>query len=359
MIGHHVTDNLRQRREDAGSPILQVRGLSLFLPGPDGTENRILNDVSFDLGRGQAVGIIGESGSGKSMTALSILRLLPDGARTEGQILFDGVDLLRLPRSELARIRGNRISMIFQDPMTALDPVFTVGHQIVQVLRTHRRCSQRTAREQAIAMLDAVGIPDPKRRFGEYPYQLSGGMQQRVMIAMALVCESELLIADEPTTAVDITIQAQLLDLLQRINRDFGLAVVFITHDIGVVAEFCQNVIVMYSGQVLEASDVDDLLDHPLHPYTSALLRAVPAVTASPGRLYAIPGRVPMTSQVLPGCRFLDRCEHARPECGARPQDLEAVDHAGSRRVRCGRAALLQLPGTQAMSVPDVRGERA
>jgi oligopeptide/dipeptide ABC transporter ATP-binding protein len=358
MIGHHVADNLSQRREGEGSPILQVRGLSLFLPGAGGTENQILNDVSFDLGRGQTIGLIGESGSGKSMTALSILRLLPDNARTEGQILFDGVDLLRLSAAELSKIRGNRISMVFQDPMTALDPVFTIGHQIVQVLRTHRDCTKRAAREQAIAMLDAVGMPDPKRRFGEYPYQLSGGMQQRAMIAMALVCESELLIADEPTTAVDITIQAQLLELLRRINRDFGLAVVFITHDIGVVAEFCQNVMVMYSGQVVEASGVDDLLDQPLHPYTSALLRAVPSVTARAGRLHAIPGRVPLTSQVLPGCRFLDRCEYARHECGVRAQDLAELDPVRSRTVRCERASVLQLPGTQALNVSDAPGER-
>lgn len=333
--------------QQPGRPILEVRDLSLFLPAPDGSELQILDRVSFSLEPGAAIGIIGESGSGKSMTALSILRLLPDDARIEGEILFEGRDLAQLPVAELRRIRGDRISMIFQNPMTALDAVFTIGYQIVRVLRTHRDLTRRAARDEAIAMLDAVGMPDPKRRFGEYPFQLSGGMQQRAMIAMALVCRSKLLIADEPTTAVDITIQAQLLELLRRINRDFGLAVVLITHDIGVVAEFCQRVVVMYSGQVVENADVDDLLDRPLHPYASGLLRAVPTVGAKRGRLYNIPGRVPSTNEKLAGCRFHARCEHSRTECGQHPQVQVELGERG-HSVRCERAAVLTLPGSVA-----------
>jgi peptide/nickel transport system ATP-binding protein len=357
MIGHHVTEYPGPPSAKADSPILEVRELSLFLPGRDGGETRILDHVSFTLDRGAAIGVIGESGSGKSMTALSILRLLPENARLEGQILFDGMDLANVSSAELRQIRGNRISMIFQDPMTALDPVFTIGHQIVQVLRTHRECTRRVARDETIAMLEAVGLPDPKRRFAEYPYQLSGGMQQRAMIAMALVCRSELLIADEPTTAVDITIQAQLLELLRRINREFGLAVMLITHDIGVIAEFCRDVVVMYSGQVVEDSNVDELLDRPYHPYTSGLLRAIPSVEAKRGRLYAIPGRVPATGETMTGCRFLPRCEYAEDECGSVAQKLEIVGETGTRKVRCRRASTVVLPEAGYVTVGDTESE--
>ncbi|MCO1657031.1 ABC transporter ATP-binding protein [Pseudonocardia humida] len=324
--------------------LLDVRNLSLYLDTPDG-DVQILDDVSFTVERSTTVGMIGESGSGKSMTALAVLGLLPPRARVTGEIRFRGTDLLAMSRAELARLRGTGISMIFQEPMTALDPVFTIGQQISQVLRSHRRVTRREAREKTIEMLDAVGIPDPARRSGEYPHQLSGGMRQRAMIAMALIGEPELLIADEPTTAVDITIQAQLLDLLETLGRERGTSIMLISHDIGVVAELCRRVVVLYAGQVVEATTTDALLERPGHPYTSGLMWAVPRLGTRRQRLHAIRGRVPQPDQLPTGCRFRPRCDFAVPEC-AEPIALAPVGDGGPEHdVRCRRADELDLPG--------------
>lgn len=330
----------------APRPVLEVRGLSVHLPTPDGGEVQILDDVSFSVERGTTLGLIGESGSGKSMTALAILRLLPRGARVTGQVLLDGVDLLAQPMSAMKTIRGRRVSIVFQEPMTALDPVFTIGHQISQTLRAHRDLSRRAAREAGVEMLAAVGIPDPARRFDEYPHQLSGGMRQRAMIAMALICQPELLIADEPTTAVDITIQAQLLALLRDLNLTRGTAILFVSHDIGVIAEMCRDVVVMYAGQVVESCRTDDLLQRPRHPYASGLMWAVPRIGSNGEELFAIPGRVPLPGAMPSGCSFHPRCSHVQPSCIERPQALLDVVGEGERHlVRCHRHAELQLPG--------------
>jgi peptide/nickel transport system ATP-binding protein len=330
--------------------LLDVRNLSLYLDTADG-EVRILDDVSFTVERSTTVGMIGESGSGKSMTALAILGLLPPGARVEGQICYQGGDLLTLSRADLARLRGSGISMIFQEPMTALDPVFTIGQQISQVLRSHQRMGRREARLRSVEMLDAVGIPDPERRFDEHPHQLSGGMRQRAMIAMALIGEPELLIADEPTTAVDITIQAQLLDLLETLCEERGTSILLISHDIGVVAELCRRVVVLYAGQVVEATTTDALLNRPWHPYTSGLMWAVPRLGTRRQRLHAIRGRVPQPGELPIGCRFRPRCDFAQSEC-AEPlvlTDVEATAGVATtepeHQVRCRRAAELDLPG--------------
>jgi len=326
----------------------------MYVRRPDGSEVQLLDSVNIQVGRGETVGIIGESGSGKTMTALSVLRLLPENVRLEGEIRFDGVDLLELSTKKMRALRGSGVSMVFQDPMTALDPVFTIGQQISEVLRAHRPVSRRAARDEAIAMLEAVGVPDPVRRYGEYPHQLSGGMQQRAVIAMALVCQSSLLIADEPTTAVDITIQAQLLDLLRRLNREFGMAVLLITHDIGVVAEFCSRVAVMYAGQIVETCSTDNLLIRPRHPYAFGLMKAIPNTGSRGMRLHSIPGRVPRVGETVDGCRFHPRCEHVAPGCRQNLQVLRPVD--AEHIVRCERAGELTLVGASAAPGPNQAG---
>ncbi|MAT06516.1 MAG: dipeptide ABC transporter ATP-binding protein DppD [Acidimicrobiaceae bacterium] len=327
------------------TPLLDVRELSVFLPAPDGREVQILDEVTFSVDRGTTLGLIGESGSGKSMTALAILRLLPAGARVEGQVLLDGVDLLSQPLTAMKSVRGRRISIVFQEPMTALDPVFTIGYQISQTLRAHREFSRRAAREAGIEMLTAVGIPDPSRRYDEYPHQLSGGMRQRAMIAMALICQPELLIADEPTTAVDITIQAQLLALLRDLNLTRETAILFVSHDIGVIAEMCRDVVVMYAGQVVESCSTDDLLERPRHPYSSGLMWAVPRIGSHADELFAIPGRVPLPGSLPDGCSFHPRCGHVQPSCIEHPQSLDPVVGQLHHRVRCHRSSQLDLPG--------------
>ena len=345
MVEHDVRGISPDRASGGRDPLIEVDGLSVYLPTRHGGEVQILDDVSFSISKGETLGVIGESGSGKSMTALSIIGLLPPGARVDGHVRLGGVELLRLSDKSMNKIRGNQISMIFQEPMTALDPVFTIGYQISQTLRAHQDVSRRDARTAAIDMLAAVGIPDPVRRFGEYPHQLSGGMRQRAMIAMALICEPKLLIADEPTTAVDITIQAQLLELLQQLNEERDTAILFISHDVGVIAEMCREVVVMYAGQVIERADVDDLLERPAHPYASGLLWAVPRTgVARHEELYAIKGRVPVPTDIPSGCRFHPRCDHATPSCAANQQVLAPFATAG-RAVRCERADELTLAG--------------
>jgi oligopeptide/dipeptide ABC transporter ATP-binding protein len=276
---------------------------------------RAVDDVSFDVPAGETLAVVGESGSGKSVTALSIMRLIasPPGRIERGEILLDGKNLLALSEKEMRSVRGAQISMIFQEPMTSLNPVYTVGSQIMEAVRIHRDVSRNDARDRAIQMLELVGIPSPRERVTAYPHELSGGMRQRVMIAIALSCEPKLLIADEPTTALDVTIQAQILDLLRKLQADLGMSILFITHDLGVVAEFASRVAVMYGGRVVEQSDVVKLFKDPLHPYTRGLLASVPPMHTArggdrPRRLPAIPGMVPSLRDLPPGCRFADRC---------------------------------------------------
>jgi len=288
--------------------------------------------VSFSLKRGRSLGIVGESGSGKTVLARSIMRLnMGSNVETRGSAFFEGRDLFALPRREMRRLWGTEIAMIFQDPMTALNPVFTVGAQIAEVLTLHRGLKAREAEEEAVRLLAEVGIPSPRERLRSYPHELSGGMRQRVMIAMALAGAPKLLIADEPTTALDVTIQAQILDLLQEIRERTGLTVFLISHDLGVVAEIAERVAVMYAGRLVEEAPVKDLFESPLHPYTQALLRALPR----PGvrRLSAIPGRVPAPGKWPSGCKFHDRCPRAQKRCAREEPAL--VEKAPGHRVRC------------------------
>ncbi len=306
--------------------LLQVRGLTTSFRAEAGRFEAI-KDVSFDLGEGDVLGIVGESGSGKSVTALSILGLIPDppGRITAGQVLFAGDDLLKASRRRMRQVRGGEIAMIFQEPMSSLNPVFTVGDQIVETIRHHERIGVRAARARAIDLLDRVGIAIPAQRLDEYPHQLSGGMRQRAMIAIALSCNPSILLADEPTTALDVTIQAQILDLLKDLREDFRTAVVLITHDLGVVAQYVDRVLVMYAGRVVEEAPVEALYASPQHPYTEGLLKSMPSIDTDADRLQAIPGTVPSPFELPPGCRFRPRCPYARDACDvADPPLLDA-----------------------------------
>ncbi len=299
--------------------LLEVNNLKTQFPTRAGLV-RAVDDVSFSIDRGKLLGLVGESGCGKSMTALSVMRLIaPPGKIVEGEILFEGRDLLKLSNREMRDVRGNDIAMIFQDPMTSLNPVFTVGEQIAEALRLHRSLSRKDARQAAVAAMREVAIPDPELRADDYPHQLSGGMRQRVMIAMALACDPKLLIADEPTTALDVTIQAQILELLNHLRQTRDLAVLLITHDLGVVAEVADRVCVMYTGKIVEESPVDELFARPKHPYTEGLLRSVPKLTmkdvAKPERLQTIEGVVPSPLNVPPWCHFEPRCAYRMPRC--------------------------------------------
>ena len=335
----------RERRDagaEAARNLLDVRGLSLSFATADG-ELSVVRDVNFSVAAGERVGIVGESGCGKTVTGLSLLRLLPArSARLSGRILFEGRDLATLPERQMRAARGRDIAMIFQEPMSALDPVFTVGDQISEAYRTHFPVGRREGRERAIAALAEVGIPAPERRCDDYPHQLSGGMRQRVMIAMALICRPKLLIADEPTTALDVTVQSQITDLLQRLSEATGTALLFITHDLGVVAETCTRMITMYAGEVVEDAPVDAALIKPGHPYTSGLLRSLPGLSPRRGVLPSIPGRVPSLGAMPEGCRFRPRCAHAAEIC---TQTQPMLDLAPAHRARCCRARGLSLPG--------------
>ncbi|MEP6708086.1 MAG: ABC transporter ATP-binding protein [Pyrinomonadaceae bacterium] len=301
------------------SHLLEVKNLQTHFPTRAGLV-RAVNDVSFYLDRGELLGLVGESGCGKSITALSIMRLIaPPGRIAGGEIVFEGKNLLTLSNREMRAIRGDDIAMIFQDPMTSLNPVFKVGEQIAEALRLHRKLSRHAARESAIAAMKEVSIPDPARRADDYPHQLSGGMRQRVMIAMALACDPKLLIADEPTTALDVTIQAQILELLDELRKTRELAVLLITHDLGVVAEVADRVAVMYTGKIVEESPVEELFARPKHPYTEGLLRSVPKLTAEYvmklARLETIEGTVPSPTNLPPGCHFAPRCPYRMQRC--------------------------------------------
>ncbi len=316
-------------------PLLSVEGLGVSFGSLAVTQ-----DVTFAIAPGERVGMVGESGCGKSVTGLALLRLLPRTARLTGRVTFEGQDVLQLSGRALRRVRGGRIGMIFQEPMSALDPVFTIGEQIAETLRTHRGMGRAAAAERAVAVLDSVGIPLPRRRAETYPHQLSGGMRQRAMIAIAIACEPALLIADEPTTALDVTVQAQIVDLLISLSERMGTALLFITHDLGVIAEACTRVLTLYAGQVVEDAPAETLLTRPRHPYTSGLLRSLPRLSERKSRLPSIPGRVPPPTAMPPGCRFAPRCPHARDRC-AWPQVLECG-------ARCCRQAELVLQGAAA-----------
>ncbi len=307
------------------APLLAVEGLTVSFAGEDGSV-AVVEDVSFEVPAGAAIGLVGESGCGKSVTAMAIMRLLsiPPARIESGRVALEGDDLLRLPEAEMRRLRGDRIGMIFQEPMTSLNPTFSVGFQIAEVLKLHRGLAGGAARAAAIDMLRQVGIGAAERRVDQYPHQLSGGLRQRVMIAMALACRPALLIADEPTTALDVTIQAQILELLAGLQRDLGMAILLITHDLGVVAEFCDAVVVMYAGRVVERAAAAGLFARPRHPYTAGLLAATPrlagAAVARGGKLPTIPGMVPPPGRRGTGCTFADRCPRALPRCrGERP----------------------------------------
>jgi peptide/nickel transport system ATP-binding protein len=328
-----------------GEPLLRVEGLRTWFHTDAGVA-RAVDGVSFAIREGETVGLVGESGCGKSVTALSVMGLVPTpaGKVEAGSIHLRQTDLLKLPPGELRRIRGNRISMVFQEPLTSLNPVYTAGNQIMEAIWVHNpRIDAREARSQAIDMLRKVGIPSPELRIDEYPHQMSGGMLQRVMIAMALVCGPDLLIADEPTTALDVTIQAQILDLLTRMQDELGMSILLITHDLGVVAETCDRVVVMYAGKVAEQTDVHRLFERPRHPYTVALFRSLPGRSAGAARLRTIPGMVPSAYEFPSGCRFRDRCEHASARCLEEPPLMEiepghqvACHHHGDVRPELG-----------------------
>jgi peptide/nickel transport system ATP-binding protein len=309
-------------------PLLEVENLQTHFRTPDGV-NRAVDGVSFHVDEGETLAIVGESGCGKSVTANSILRLIPEPpGRIAGVIRFQGTDLLKLSERAMRAIRGNDISMIFQEPMTSLNPVLTVGRQLGETLRLHQGLDKRAAEGRAIEMLALVGIPEPRRRVREYPHQMSGGMRQRVMIAMALACNPKLLIADEPTTALDVTIQAQILELMADLKRKVGAAIVLITHDLGVVAEVAERVMVMYAGRKVEEASVKQLFRSPRHPYTQGLLGAVPklgsSLTGTDTKLAEIPGQVPSLKERIPGCVFASRCALATEMCRQLAPALEA-----------------------------------
>jgi oligopeptide/dipeptide ABC transporter ATP-binding protein len=317
--------------------ILRVENLETSFRTEQGTVKAV-DGVSFELKKGKTLGIVGESGSGKSVTNLSVLRLIqtPPGRITGGKVLFDGKDLVSAPEEEVRVLRGRNISMIFQDPLTSLNPLLTVSYQIEEALRLHHRMGKREAREKALELLKLIGIPDPERRAKEYPHQFSGGMRQRVMIAMALSCRPDILIADEPTTALDVTIQAQILDLIRSLSAENGTSVILITHDLGVVAGMCDEVCVMYAGRVVERGTADELFYEPKHPYTAGLLASIPRVgRRGRERLHSIPGSPPSLVDLGDGCPFQPRCEKALAVCARAAPPETPLPGSPGRTVRC------------------------
>ncbi|TNJ65540.1 ABC transporter ATP-binding protein [Paenibacillus hemerocallicola] len=317
-------------------PVLQVKTLKTSFQDKN-RQITVVDGIDFEIGRNEVVALVGESGCGKSMTSLSIMQLLPrSGTISGGEIRFRGQNLLKLNRREMSRVRGRQISMIFQEPMTSLNPVLTIGLQMTEAIVRHLNVKKPEANAIADEWLRRVGFPEPTRTRKQFPHQLSGGMRQRVMLAMAMACQPELLIADEPTTALDVTIQAQVLDLMRQLLKETGMSVLFITHDLGVVAEMADRVIVMYAGQIVETADVRSIFTSPLHPYTKGLLQSTPRMQGSIEKLVPIPGSVPPAGTVLPGCRFADRCPIATAECRERLPELRVIRPGHS--VRCIKA---------------------
>lgn len=331
---------------DNQTPLLEIQGLKTVFPTENGLAVAV-DDLGFSLKKGSVLGIVGESGCGKSITSLSILRLVPPPGRTvAGKILFEGHDLLTLSEAQMRSVRGNQIALIPQDPMTSLNPVYTIGDQIMEAIELHQKVDKKTARKRAIEVLDQVRIPQAATRVDDYPHQFSGGMRQRVMIAMALSCTPKLLIADEPTTALDVTVQAQILDLLRGIQRDQGMSILLITHDLGVVAEMCDMVAVMYAGSVVEMATVSDLFKNPLHPYTIGLMNSLPRRGNT--RLTPIQGQPPSLVDLPPGCRFADRCLLVEPKSREAVPPLE--EKAPGHFVRC---AVVTGPTTDSRLIPQ------
>ncbi len=316
------------------TPILEVKGLKTVFHTEAGTVHAV-DGLDFTLHENETLAIVGESGCGKSVASLSILRLIasPPGEIVSGQILYKGQDLLKLTKKEMVALRGNEISMIFQEPMTSLNPVFTIGYQLMDPFIFHKKCKKEEAAKLALEMLKKVGIPSPENVMHYYPHQLSGGMRQRVMIAMALACEPSILIADEPTTALDVTIQAQILELIANLKDKENTSVILITHDLGIVAQIAQNIMVMYAGQCIEYAPTKTLFENPLHPYTRGLLKSIPNVSQKVDMLYSIKGTVPDSISYPPGCRFYDRCEENAPMCRECAQALLEVE--AGHWVRC------------------------
>lgn len=317
-------------------PILTVEHLKVEFETKYGRAAAV-NDVSFSLGKGERLGLVGESGCGKSVTSKSILRLLPSPpAQISGRVFFGGEDLLQKSEAEMLAYRGNRISMIFQEPMMSLDPLYSVGNQLVEVLRLHRKLSGSQAGKEVLNMLAKVGISSPETRMKQYPFELSGGLQQRVMIAMALLCDPDVLIADEPTTALDVTIQAQILNLLLRVNQEFHTSIILITHDLGVIAQIAESVAVMYAGRIVEKADVHTIFHAPRHPYTVGLLNSLPSLKNSNAELETIEGNVPSIYQLPGGCAFHSRCKYAKPVCSR--EEPPMID-SGGHQVKCWKYA--------------------
>ena len=317
----------------AAEPILQIKNLktSFFI---DGGEIKAVDDVTLNVPKGDTIGVVGESGCGKSVMALSIMRLIEQpGKIIGGEIILNGKDILKKSKSEIRHIRGNKISMIFQEPMTSLNPVYTIGEQISEAYRGHQNIGRKKAYAKSLEMLKLVGIASPEKRMHQYPFELSGGMRQRVMIAMALACSPDLLIADEPTTALDVTIQAQILELVKELQQKLGMSVIIITHDLGVIAETCRNVAVMYCGNIVECADVEALFDNPRHPYTIGLFKSLPRHDMDKEELEAIEGSVPSPAEMPKGCRFAPRCPYAEALCLKEFPDLKQLEKG--RLVRC------------------------
>lgn len=318
------------------SHLLEIKNLNVFFTRGSET-TQVISDLSLALAPNESLGIVGESGSGKSVTSLATMRLLPSSATVKGEILFRSENLLKASESEMQSIRGNRIAMIFQEPMTSLNPIHTCGKQIAESVRLHNRSiSKKEAEAKALALLEQCGIPAPQQRMREYPHQLSGGMRQRIMIAIALACDPELLIADEPTTALDVTIQAQILELMKSLRRDRKMGVIMITHDLGIVYDFCDRVVVVYTGEVVESALVSDLFQKPLHPYTEGLIGALPQLGNETVRLEAIEGMVPDPGEMPEGCHFHPRCKYATERCRAEHPNL--ITRLDGHQVRCFRA---------------------
>jgi peptide/nickel transport system ATP-binding protein len=340
-----------------GEVLLEVKNLKTHFHTEKGRVTAV-DDVSFHINSGETVGLVGESGCGKSVTSFSILRLFGkhSGTELEGEILLNGTNLLNISMNEIQKIRGNDISIIFQDPMTSLNPVYTIGNQIVEAIILHQKVSKKEAINKAIEMLELVGIPSPEKRLKEYPHQLSGGMRQRVMIAMGLSCRPKLLIADEPTTALDVTIQAQILELMEGLKKELNMGIILITHDLGVVAEVCTRVMVMYLGQIVEESPVIELFENPKHPYTIGLMKSIPKIEEKKGKkgkkLNVIEGAVPSLNEIPIGCRFAPRCEYADSQCFAEAPMLEVIGEG--RSVRCWHYEKVSLKGGE-FDVTSVR----